>query len=39
MLLSVRDHRFIRAFVLWLALFYALFIAFYAVVLPLIFNR
>jgi hypothetical protein len=38
-LLSVRVYRFIRAFVLWFALLYATFIALYAVVLPLIFNR
>jgi hypothetical protein len=39
MLPSVRAYRFIRAFVLWLALLYAIFIALYVVVLPLILNR
>ena len=39
MLASVKVYRFIRAFVLWSALLYAIFIALDFVVFPVIVNR
>jgi hypothetical protein len=39
MLASVRAYRFMRTFVLWFALLYAIFIALYVGVLPVILNR